>query len=149
MATKYPTVEPKASQFLNSGAFIGYAPQVWALLETTISDTDDDQLYYTNVFLNEELREKLGMKLDITSTLFQNLNGAKDDVKLDVDLDSNMGVLKNINFLTTPSILHGNGGSKVELNAFANYLAKTFNGHCLLCQENRLELDVSFLKIYI
>lgn len=122
------------------------------MLETPIADTDDDQLYYTKIFLNEDLRKKFNMKLDTTSTLFQNLNGAKDDVKLDVDLDTNEGVLKNINFLTTPSILHGNGGSKVELNAFANYLAKTFNGKCLLCQEDRLELDVSFneyIEIFI
>lgn len=147
LSTKYPTVEPKASQYLNSGAFIGYAPQVWALLETPLTDTDDDQLYYTKVFLNEELRAKLGMQLDTTSSLFQNLNGAKDDVKLDVDLDSNVGVLKNINFLTTPSILHGNGGSKVELNAFANYLAKTFNGNCLLCQEDRIELNEKNLPV--
>lgn len=143
LASKYPSVEPKASPYLNSGAFIGYAPEVWGLLEAPIGDTDDDQLYYTKVFLNEELRKKLDMKLDTTSTLFQNLNGAKDDVKLDVDLDTNQGVLKNINFLTTPSILHGNGPSKIELNAFANYLAKTFDGKCLVCSEDRLELDVS------
>ncbi|XP_037810669.1 LOW QUALITY PROTEIN: procollagen-lysine,2-oxoglutarate 5-dioxygenase [Lucilia sericata] len=141
LANKYPAVEPNASPYLNSGAFIGYAPQVWALLEAEIADTDDDQLYYTKVFLNEELRKKLDMKLDTTSILFQNLNGAKDDVKLDVDLDTNEGVLKNINFLTTPSILHGNGPSKLELNAFANYLAKTFSGTCLLCREDRVELQ--------
>lgn len=143
LSSQYPTVEPNASPYLNSGAFIGYAPQVWALIETPIEDTADDQLYYTKIFLNEELRTKLDMKLDTTSTLFQNLNGAKDDVKLDVDLDTNKGLLKNINFLTTPSIIHGNGPSKIELNAFANYLANTFNSVCLLCQENRLELPVS------
>ncbi|KAM7356524.1 procollagen lysyl hydroxylase [Cochliomyia hominivorax] len=147
LASKYPAVEPKASPYLNSGAFIGYAPQVWSLLGTPLGDTDDDQLYYTKVFLNEQLRKKLDMKLDTTSMLFQNLNGAKDDVKLDVDLDTNEGVLKNINFLTTPSILHGNGGSKVELNAFANYLAKTFEGKCLLCQEDRLELNENNLPV--
>lgn len=143
LASKYPNVEPKASQYLNSGAFIGYAPQVWSLLEPEIADLDDDQLYYTKSFLNQELREKLGIKLDTESKLFQNLNGAKDDVKLDVDLETNRGTLKNINFLTTPSVVHGNGPSKVELNAFANYLANTFNSKCLICQENRLELDVS------
>lgn len=143
LASKYPTVEPKASRYLNSGAFIGYAPEIWQLLQPSIENLEDDQLYYTKSYLNEELREKLGMKLDVESHIFQNLNGAKDDVKLDVDLDTNRGTLKNINFLTTPSVIHGNGPSKVELNAFANYLANTYNHKCLICQENRLKLDVS------
>uniref|UniRef100_A0A1I8MC23 PLOD1-3-like GT domain-containing protein n=1 Tax=Musca domestica TaxID=7370 RepID=A0A1I8MC23_MUSDO len=147
LASKYPTVEPKASRYLNSGAFIGYAPEIWQLLQPSIENLEDDQLYYTKSYLNEELREKLGMKLDVESHIFQNLNGAKDDVKLDVDLDTNRGTLKNINFLTTPSVIHGNGPSKVELNAFANYLANTYNHKCLICQENRLKLDEKNLPI--
>ncbi|XP_013108802.1 procollagen-lysine,2-oxoglutarate 5-dioxygenase [Stomoxys calcitrans] len=147
LASKYPTVEPKASPYLNSGAFIGYAPQVWSLLEKPLGDLEDDQLYYTKTFLDETLREKLGIKLDTESKLFQNLNGAKDDVKLDVDLETNKGTLKNINFLSTPSVIHGNGPSKVELNAFANYLANTFNRKCLICQEYRLELQEKNLPV--
>ncbi|XP_073840041.1 procollagen lysyl hydroxylase [Musca autumnalis] len=147
LATKYPQVEPKASRYLNSGAFIGYAPEIWELLQPSIDNLEDDQLYYTKSFLNEELREKLSMKLDTESKVFQNLNGAKDDVKLDVNLETNRGTLKNINFLTTPSVIHGNGPSKVELNAFANYLANTFNGHCLICQENRVKVDDKNLPI--
>ncbi|TMW41456.1 hypothetical protein DOY81_013463, partial [Sarcophaga bullata] len=107
----YPTVEPKASPYLNSGAFIGYVLKC-GFNRNTIEDTADDQLYYTKVFLNEEMRQKLDMKLDTTSTLFQNLNGAKDDVKLDVDLDTNKGLLKNINFLTTPSIIQAQAKQK-------------------------------------
>lgn len=136
-------MEANASPYLNSGGFIGYAPEVWSLLQKPIEDAADDQLYYTKQYLDEKQREKLGMQLDTHSSVFQNLNGAKEDVKLDVDLDTNEGVLKNINFLTTPSVIHGNGPSKVELNAFANYLAKTFNHNCLICQENRIELDVN------
>ncbi|XP_061393168.1 procollagen-lysine,2-oxoglutarate 5-dioxygenase [Musca vetustissima] len=147
LASKYPSVEPKASRYLNSGAFIGYASEIWQLLQPTIENLEDDQLYYTKSYLNEELRAKLGMKLDVESKIFQNLNGAKDDVKLDVNLETNRGTLKNINFLTTPSVIHGNGPSKVELNAFANYLANTFNGHCLICQENRVQIDDNNLPI--
>lgn len=143
LAKNYPEVEGKGSRFLNSGAFIGYAPQVYGLLEDPIDDTADDQLYFTKVFLDEAKRGKLGMKLDTQSRLFQNLHGAKNDVKLKVDLDTNQGVLQNVDFMTTPAIIHGNGLSKVDLNAYANYLAKTFNGQCLLCQENLLDLDVS------
>lgn len=150
LANDYPEVEGKASRFLNSGAFIGYAPQVYGLLEDPIEDTADDQLYLTKVFLNDARRSKLGLKLDTQSKLFQNLHGAKNDVKLKVDLENNQGVLQNVNFMTTPAILHGNGLSKVDLNAYANYLAKTFNGVCLLCQENRLELDVSgYFKSFV
>lgn len=122
---------------------MGYAPQIYALLEKTIEDADDDQLYYTNAFLNKDLREKLGMQLDTQSKIFQNLNGAKDDVKLNVDLETNEGVLQNINFQTNPNVIHGNGPSKFELNAFGNYLAKTFNKKCLTCEEDRIELYVS------
>ncbi|KAH8296127.1 hypothetical protein KR054_002177, partial [Drosophila jambulina] len=147
LANDYPEVEGKASRFLNSGAFIGYAPQVYGLLEDPIEDTADDQLYFTKVFLDETKRAKLGMKLDTQSRLFQNLHGAKNDVKLKVDLDSNQGILQNVDFMTTPAIIHGNGLSKVDLNAYGNYLAKTFNGQCLVCQENLLELDDNDLPV--
>ena len=149
LAKSYPEVMPTASKYLNSGAFIGYAPQVYALImaKPVINDTEDDQLYYTKCFLNAELRQELGMQLDIKSKLFQNLNGAKNDVKLSVDLETNEGVLENTNFLTYPSVVHGNGPSKLDLNAFANYLAKTFNGKCLICEENRIELYEKYLPI--
>lgn len=147
LANDYPEVEGKASRFLNSGAFIGYAPQVFALLVDPIEDTADDQLYFTKIFLDEAKRAKLGLKLDIQSRLFQNLHGAKNDVKLKVDLESNQGVLQNVDFMTTPSIIHGNGLSKVDLNAYGNYLARTFNGVCLLCQENLLDLEETNLPV--
>lgn len=148
LAENYPSDSLKASKYLNSGAFIGYAPQVYELLTVQpVEDTDDDQLYYTKIFLNVDMRKKLNIKLDSRSKIFQNLNGAKSDVKLNVDLESNEGVLQNINFLTYPSVVHGNGPSKIDLNSYANYLAKTFNGKCLICEENRIELDENNLPI--
>lgn len=37
--------------------FIGYAPEVYALISHhEVEDTDDDQLYYTNLYLDEDLR---------------------------------------------------------------------------------------------
>ncbi|XP_023161506.2 procollagen-lysine,2-oxoglutarate 5-dioxygenase [Drosophila hydei] len=147
LADRYPEVEGKASRYLNSGAFIGYAPQVIELLKEDIEDTGDDQLYYTKVFLDEAKRTKLNIKLDTQSRLFQNLNGANNDVKLEVDLDSNRGTLQNIDFLTTPAIIHGNGPSKVNLNAYGNYLAKTFSGVCTFCQEYPLELNEQELPV--
>ena len=43
---------------------------------TAIADGGDDQLYYTKVFLDKALRQKFGIRLDYTATIFQNLNGA-------------------------------------------------------------------------
>lgn len=62
---------------------MGYAPELHKILTSgEIGNADDDQLFYTNVFLNEKLREKLNIKLDHRSELFQNLNGAVSDVEL-------------------------------------------------------------------
>ncbi|KXJ12688.1 Procollagen-lysine,2-oxoglutarate 5-dioxygenase 3 [Exaiptasia diaphana] len=54
--------------------------------DTEINDEDDDQLYYTNLYLDEKKREKYKMALDHTTKLFQNLNGAEDLPKLSVQL---------------------------------------------------------------
>lgn len=141
LAKDYPTVAPKASRYLNSGMFMGYGRNVYELINRPVEDTDDDQLFYTKLYLDSDIRKHLGIKLDIESKIFQNLNGAKDDVKLDVNVKTGSGVLQNINFLTNPSVVHGNGPSKLQLNAFGNYLAGTFNEKCVICEEERQELD--------
>ncbi len=44
-------------RFLNSGGFIGYAPDVYSIITNAkIMDSDDDQLFYTKIFFNKELR---------------------------------------------------------------------------------------------
>jgi hypothetical protein len=36
---------------------IGYAPEVWEIVSSApVDDTDDDQLFYTRIFLDENLR---------------------------------------------------------------------------------------------
>ena len=76
LKTKYPPVEGDAQRFLNSGMFIGYAANIYKIITSqSIKDTQDDQLFYTNAYLNKNLREEIGMKLDHKSNLFQNLNG--------------------------------------------------------------------------
>lgn len=73
---KYPEVDGDVQRFLNSGMFIGYAANIWEILNSAdIKDTEDDQLFYTHAFLNEKLRESNKIKLDHKSVLFQNLNG--------------------------------------------------------------------------
>jgi hypothetical protein len=43
---------------------------------SAVANDDDDQLFYTKAYLNEELRNKLHIKLDHRADIFQNLNGA-------------------------------------------------------------------------
>lgn len=56
--------------------FIGYAAAIYEILKTPIKNTDDDQLYYTRVYLDTNIREKSKIKLDHKSEIFQNLHGA-------------------------------------------------------------------------
>lgn len=110
LASNYPTTA-RGKRFLNSGGntnestipfiqfchwhfvftfdklnsfsgFIGYAPELYQLVTAKdVQDTDDDQLYYTHMYLDPDMRKQLNMKLDHRSTLFQNLHGALGKVK--------------------------------------------------------------------
>lgn len=76
LKSKYPEVK-KGKRYLNSGLYMGYAADVYELLNyKPLKDTDDDQLFFTEAYLDENLRKKLEIKLDHTSEIFQNLNGA-------------------------------------------------------------------------
>lgn len=76
LAKLYPSVV-RGKKYLNSGLYMGYAPEIYKLLTyKPINDEDDDQLYFTEAYLNETLRNDLNFKLDHTSEIFQNLNGA-------------------------------------------------------------------------
>lgn len=75
---KYPAAQPNEYRYLNSGMFIGYAENVYNLLTyAPIKNKNDDQLFYTLAYLDENFRQKNDMKLDSKSRIFQNLNGAK------------------------------------------------------------------------
>ncbi|CDW52628.1 procollagen lysine,2 oxoglutarate 5 dioxygenase [Trichuris trichiura] len=148
LAVSYPVIK-RGKRYLNSGAFIGYASYVNKLLsEGQVKDDDDDQLFYTRVFLNDKLREKYEIKLDSTAELFQNLNGAVDDVDFDVSpdprSDPRRGVrLDNLAYSSEPLVVHGNGPSKIHLNKLGNYLGNWWNpsAGCVACQEDQLSLD--------
>lgn len=58
------------------------------------------------------LQSFLGLRLDHRSHIFQNLNGAKDEVEL--RLSGPNATVVNTIYDTTPSVLHGNGPSKVQ-----------------------------------
>ena len=46
------------------------------MTSSAVANDDDDQLFYTKAYLNEELRNKFQIKLDHRADIFQNLNGA-------------------------------------------------------------------------
>ncbi|KAH9399042.1 Procollagen-lysine,2-oxoglutarate 5-dioxygenase 1 [Tyrophagus putrescentiae] len=132
LASEYPKSDGK--RYLNSGAFIGYAPDLHAIVsERPVENTDDDQLYYTKVYLNADLRSKHSIRLDLLSELFQNLNGAIDDI----DESTADAFLFNRATNSQPLVVHGNGNSKVPLNSLGNYLAKSWHPAtgCLTCEQ--------------
>ena len=56
LQSKYPRVG-LGKRFLCSGGFIGYAPDVWQIVsDHEIADTEDDQLYYTLIYLDMDKR---------------------------------------------------------------------------------------------
>ncbi|KAK5965139.1 hypothetical protein GCK32_013773, partial [Trichostrongylus colubriformis] len=56
LAIEYPVVE-FGKRYLNSGLFMGYAKEVYQMISLKdVADNDDDQLYYTMVYLDDKLR---------------------------------------------------------------------------------------------
>jgi procollagen-lysine,2-oxoglutarate 5-dioxygenase len=51
-------VENNEKRFLNSGGFIGYASDIYEMISSKekIDDTEDDQLFYTKIFLDQTTR---------------------------------------------------------------------------------------------
>ena len=77
LADQYPNVSFLKKRFLNSGGFMGYAKEIYQLFHhAPVANTGNDQLYYTNIFLDVEARKKYGIQLDTTSRIFHYLNGA-------------------------------------------------------------------------
>lgn len=76
LAPKYPEVVD-GKRFLNSGMYMGYIPEILKLLERdNVEDSDDDQLFFTKAYLDEDFRNGIQFKLDHKSEIFQNINGA-------------------------------------------------------------------------
>ncbi|KAG1667589.1 Procollagen-lysine,2-oxoglutarate 5-dioxygenase 3 [Nymphon striatum] len=143
LAPQYPKGETGSDQlYLNSGGFMGYAPEIVKMISNgEIEDQDDDQLFYTRIYLNQELREELSISLDHKSRIFQCLHGAVNDMELRFSEED--AYLRNMAHDTHPLIIHGNGGSKLALNSFGNYLAKSWHPEtgCSICKENTISLQ--------
>ncbi|XP_034933747.1 procollagen-lysine,2-oxoglutarate 5-dioxygenase isoform X1 [Chelonus insularis] len=140
LKSKYPSVY-NGDPYLNSGGFIGYASDLYEILNTQeIGNTDDDQLFYTHIYLNLELRNKHKIKLDHKSEIFQNLHESTGDIEL--RFKENEAYIQNIAHNTVPSIIHGNGLSKTIFNSLGNYLAKAWSPEegCMNCWDKTIEL---------
>ena len=148
LADQHPEAGEGELRFLNSGAFIGPAQLVAGVLEEggDIGDQDDDQLFYTRLYINPELRTKYKMRLDHRAQLFQNLQGEEDSVEL--RFSAGEPHLHHLVHGTRPVVVHGGGPSKPLLNTLGNYLARSHHleAGCLACGENRLEVS-SLLEI--
>ncbi|KAI6647973.1 Procollagen-lysine,2-oxoglutarate 5-dioxygenase 3 [Oopsacas minuta] len=125
-------------KYLNSGGFIGYAQDVWNIVnDKPIGNDEDDQLFYSVIYVDK--REQYDMRLDHRSHIFQNLNGAFGDVEL--EFRDNDTVLLNKLYQTYPAMVHGNGASKNNLNNLGNYLAQSWVKEfgCVHCDESIIE----------
>lgn len=120
LAPAYPPAG-NGKRYLNSGGFVGFAPTVWRLVQRwRYRDDDDDQLFYTRLYLDPALRAELGLALDHRSQIFQNLNGAIEEVKL--HFEGGRPRVRNALYGTAPVVLHGNGPTKLQLNSLGNYV---------------------------
>lgn len=76
LADKYPIVH-FGKRYLNSGGFIGYAPYINRIVQQwNLQDNDDDQLFYTKIYIDPLKREAINITLDHKCKIFQTLNGA-------------------------------------------------------------------------
>ncbi|KAK0393083.1 hypothetical protein QR680_000047 [Steinernema hermaphroditum] len=139
LATKYPLVS-FGKRYLNSGLYMGYVSDIYKMLEmgAEVKDTDDDQLFFTNLYLDEKTRNDLRISLDSMSHIFQNLNGAADDVK--VEYKNGKAQLVNVVYNTEPVVIHGNGPSKKHLNTLANYVGNSYSNTdgCVQCKVEKV-----------
>ncbi|KAA0704961.1 Procollagen-lysine,2-oxoglutarate 5-dioxygenase 2 [Triplophysa tibetana] len=139
LAEKYPSVR-SGKRFLNSGGFIGYAPYIHNIVnQWNLHDNDDDQLFYTKIYVDPLQRERLNMTLDHKCEIFQNLNGAVDEVFLKFGTDRVR--VRNTVYNSLPTVIHGNVNSKIYLNYLANYIPNAWNYErgCTICDHDMVK----------
>ncbi|KAL9845238.1 procollagen-lysine,2-oxoglutarate 5-dioxygenase 2 isoform 2-T2 [Geothlypis trichas] len=146
LADKYPVVR-SGKRFLNSGGFIGYAPSINRIVQQwNLQDNDDDQLFYTKIYVDPLARGRINITLDHKCTIFQTLNGAVDEVLL--KFEEGKVRARNSVYDTLPVTIHGNGPTKIHLNYLGNYIpnAWTRETGCSVCDLDLL--DLSAVKEY-
>ncbi|XP_028923971.1 procollagen-lysine,2-oxoglutarate 5-dioxygenase 2 isoform X2 [Ornithorhynchus anatinus] len=143
LADKYPIVHI-GKRFLNSGGFIGYGPSVNQIVQQwNLQDSDDDQLFYTKIYIDSIKRKAINITLDHKCRIFQNLNGAIDEVLL--KFENGKVRAKNSFYETLPVAINGNGPTKNQLNYFGNYIpnAWTIENGCTTCNLDMIDLTSS------
>ena len=115
LSSMYPTVSDEVvTKYLNSGLFMGYARDIKKLVETSIEDDADDQLYYTLKYLdgNENI------VIDYYCKLFLCLNGITDTIE--TNKSKSCIAYKG----ERPVFIHGNGPESIKIflnNIVTNY----------------------------
>ncbi|XP_032818072.1 procollagen-lysine,2-oxoglutarate 5-dioxygenase 2-like isoform X1 [Petromyzon marinus] len=149
LADKYPHVR-SGKRFLNSGGVVGLAPALHQVVsQWELRDDDDDQLFYTKVYIDPAKRSKINITLDHKCRIFQNLNGAVDERRVsgedEVVLKFETGRVRarNTAYDTLPVVIHGNGPTKMQLNYLANYIPNswTFETGCGVCDDGVVDLS--------
>ncbi|KAM3932213.1 procollagen-lysine,2-oxoglutarate 5-dioxygenase 2 isoform 2-T2 [Leptodactylus fuscus] len=141
LADKYPVVR-SGKRFLNSGGFIGYLSNLKQIVQQwTLQDNDDDQLFYTKIYIDHLQRERINITLDHKSRIFQNLNGAVDEVVL--HFENGKARAQNTQYDTLPVLVHGNGPTKIQLNYFGNYIPNVWTPEtgCGTCDSDTIDLS--------
>lgn len=142
LASSYPQTD-SPYRYLNSGTFIGTVSELRKITEEPISDTDDDQLYYSHKLLSGQY----DMELDHRCVIFQPTEGCWDDVDYMIPPEHSEGNLINKLFNTTPCIVHGNGSprAKIFFNRVCDYVSCNRLGHFLYnpVKERKLSEDYS------
>jgi hypothetical protein len=109
LAEDYPD-NPSRWKYLNSGAYIAPIKEFLELTDKyPIEYADDDQLYFTKLFLKEDI------KLDYDCQIFQSYSFVADD-----EFKTFRGRLINNITHTLPAIIHGNG--KTDMSYIYNVL---------------------------
>ena len=115
LSERYPDVAGGiATKYLNSGLFIGSVRDIKKLIETPIRNDADDQLYYTNKFLENQSK----IVIDYDCRLFLCLNGITNDIH--IDKSKSCVLYKG----ERPAFIHGNGPESVKIflnNNVTNY----------------------------
>uniref|UniRef100_A0A2K6SN18 Procollagen-lysine,2-oxoglutarate 5-dioxygenase 1 n=1 Tax=Saimiri boliviensis boliviensis TaxID=39432 RepID=A0A2K6SN18_SAIBB len=81
------------------------------------------------------LQDQINITLDHRCRIFQNLDGALDEVVLKFEMGHVRA--RNLAYDTLPVLIHGNGPTKLQLNYLGNYIPRfwTFETGCTVCDE--------------
>ncbi|KAG9494248.1 hypothetical protein GDO78_001873 [Eleutherodactylus coqui] len=130
LADKYPVVR-SGKRYLNSGGIIGYLAHVKQIVQQwTLEDNDDDQLFYTKIYIDQLQR------------ILCNIMGIIDD-EVVLHLENGKARAQNTQYDTLPVLIHGNGPTKIQLNYFGNYIPNIWTPEtgCGTCDMDTIDLS--------